>query len=400
MTRRRRSVSPMGWRTLAAGLAMGLVILPAATKGQNRFSPGKESVLYSFAGGSDGAEPVASLIWDAHHKYLYGTTAGGGAPGFGTVFKINTAGKETVVYTFQAGQDGAEPVASLISDDQGNLYGTTAGGGSPGLGVVFKLSRNGKETILYTFAGGNDGAEPTAALIWDAKKENLYGTTLGGGPDGLGTVFKLSKTGKETVLYSFVGGNDGAGPAASLIWDARHEYLYGTTTGGGAPGYGAVFKINTAGKESILYTFQAGQDGAEPVAPLLSDDQGNLYGTTAGGGTPGLGVVFQLTKSGKESVLYTFEGGADGAEPTANLIWDQKQQYLYSTTAGGGTLGLGTVFKLSKKGKETALYSFSNTGGDGQEPKGGLVWDANRNLYGTTAGGGAAGLGAIFKVTP
>jgi uncharacterized repeat protein (TIGR03803 family) len=390
----------MGWRKLAVGFAMVIVLLPAATKAQGRFAAGKDRVLYSFAGGSDGAEPVAGLIWDAKHEYLYGTTAGGGAPGYGTVFKVNTAGKESILHTFQAGQDGAEPVAPLVSDDQGDLYGTTAGGGSPGLGVVFRLSRDGKETILYTFAGGNDGAEPTAALIWDAKKENLYGTTLGGGPSGLGTVFKLSKAGKETVLYSFVGGDDGAGPAASLIWDAKHEYLYGTTTGGGAPGYGTVFRINTAGKESVLYTFQAGQDGAEPVAPLVSDHQGNLYGTTAGGGTPGLGIVFQLTEDGKESVLYTFEGGEDGAEPTANLIWDRKQQYLYSTTAGGGTSGVGTVFKLSKTGKETVLYSFSDTGGDGQEPKGGLVQDADGNFYGTTAGGGAAGLGAIFKVTP
>ena len=260
---------------------------------------GKETVLYSFAGGSDGENPVAGLVWDAKGN-LYGITSLGGASGYGTVFKLDKAGKETVLHSFTGpAGDGAEPMAGLTRDAKGNLYGTTVYGGSgtckngglDGCGTVFKLDKTSKETVLYSFPGTeSDGTYPDAGLVPDAAG-NLYDTTFGGGASGAGTVFKLDKTGKETVLYSFDGA-DGANPVAGLVWDAKGN-LYGTTYNG-ASGYGTVFKLEKTGKETVLHSF-VGTDGAHPYAGLVRDAKGKLYGTTYLGGSSDRGTVWKLT---------------------------------------------------------------------------------------------------------
>jgi uncharacterized repeat protein (TIGR03803 family) len=387
--------------SVAAGLVMAIL---AAQSAQAQ----TYTVLYSFTGGTDGKDPAARVIQDAEGN-LYGTTFGGGTSGKGTVFKLSITGKETVLHSFTGGTDGGSPDAGVIRDGNGNLYGTTVEGGASNAGTVFKLSITGKETVLHSFTGGADGAYPTGGVIRDGSG-NIYGTAFLGGASGNGTVFKLSTTGVETVLYSFTGGADGAQPVAGVIRDAKGN-LYGTTQAGGdltcgAPyGCGTVFKLDTTRKETVVYSF-TGADGDRPTAGLFMDGSYNLYGTTYVGGdlnclSGGCGTVFKLSSTGKETVLHSFADGTDGGLPYAGLIRDGNGN-LYGTTAGGGNpwCGCGTVFKLSKTGQETVLYTFTG-GADGGSPVAGVIRDAQGNLYGTTSRGGVVyNGGTVFKLTP
>jgi uncharacterized repeat protein (TIGR03803 family) len=273
---------------------------------------GKETVVHDFTGNADGAFPGSGLILDAAGN-LYGTTCGGSCgqvshDPFGEVFKIDAAGHLTVLHRFTPGQDGAGPMATLFRDAAGNLYGTTSWGGGDGGGggTVFKIDTHSKETVLYRFTGGTDGGSPFGRLIQDAAG-NLYGTTSYGGdlscnvlsPPGCGIAFKLSVTGQETVLHRFTGGADGAFPVAGLVPDEKGN-LYGTTSQGGdskcneqgLPGCGVVFKLNKTGHETVLHSFTEGADGGSPgYGSLLRDASGNLYGTTDGNTR----VVFEIT---------------------------------------------------------------------------------------------------------
>jgi len=393
-----------------------------------------EKVLHNFnSNGTDGANPYAGLIFDAAGN-LYGTTYLGGTgsclfsgSGCGTVFELSPNGTggwtEQVLHTFNHnGTDGIEPSAGLIFDGAGNLYGTTNGGGTQGVGTVFELSPNGHggwtETVLYNFSGYPDGAYPYAGLIFDAVG-NLYGTTEYGGTyskcyGGCGTVFVLTPAAgggwTETVLLSF---NDhgGAYPAASLILDASGN-LYGTTYEGGAFGVGTAFELTpqTGGgwKEKVLHDFNNnGKDGYYPEAGLIFDATGNLYGTTYGGGADNVGAVFRLTRKASggwaEKILHDFnDNGKDGAYPAAGLIVDASGN-LYGTTYGGA-FGLGTAFELTPKAgggwTEKILHRFNDNGKDGNHPQASLVFDASGNLYGTTYDGGVYGDGTVFEITP
>jgi uncharacterized repeat protein (TIGR03803 family) len=356
------------------------------------------TILYSFAGGADGGQPYAKLIQDSAGN-LYGTTAVGGASNFGTVFTVDKTGKESVLYSFSGGADGANPWTGLTWGPASHLYGTTEAGGSAGFGTVFKMSKTGTKTVLYNFTGtGSDGAYPFSRLIWDGVG-NLYGTTYKGGASGNGTVFKLSMSGKEKVLYSFKGGTDGENPYAGVVRGPAGN-LYGTTFGAFGVGYGTVFKLNTAYKEKVLHAFSGGNDGGYPYyGGLVRDSAGNLYGTTSfGGAHQYFGIVFKVNAAGKQTVLYTFTGGADGGQPNASVIRDAAGN-LYGTTIAGGAFGHGTIFRLDKTGTETVLYSFMG-GTDAAAPNANLLRDAVGNLYGTTVGGGASGEGTVFKLTP
>ena len=247
----------------------------------------------------------------------------------------------TVLHGF-GGPDGANSEASLIRDTQGYLYGTTYSGGAHGYGTVFMVSASGIEKTLYSFTGGLDGANPLGSLVRDAQG-NLYGTTLEGGVKGMGTVFMVTRSGKETVLFAF-SGKDGAYPCSNLIQDAQGNF-YGTTQGGGLYNAGTVFKFTLSGVETVLYSFTGLADGFEPYAGLVQDASGNFYGTTLQGGINGDGTVFRLTPSGNETVLYNFTGGADGLLPYGGLVLDA-QGNLYGTTLWYGSNGAGTVFKL------------------------------------------------------
>jgi uncharacterized repeat protein (TIGR03803 family) len=365
-------------------------------------------VLHSFAGAPDGCKPQGDLVRDGLGN-LYGTTANCGT-GNGVVFKVSATGKETILYRFTGKADGGLPEAGLIRDKAGNLYGTAYSGGASGDGVVFKLSK-GKETVVHSFSG-SDGSHPTASLLRDAAG-NLYGATFYGGAAscGCGTIFKIDTTGAETVLYSFTGGTDGKFPAGRLLRDSGGN-LYGTAYEGGNVGCGrfgmygcgVVFKVDSGGHETVLYSFTGGTDGGQPLAGLIRDSAGNFYGTTFSAGdlsrncalNNGCGVVFELSNAGQETVLYTFTNGTDGANPTADLVRDSAGN-LYGTTKLGGA-GYGVVFEI-QGGSESTLYAFQGSG-DGAGPLAGLIRDASGNLYGTTSFGGSAEEGVVFKFTP
>jgi uncharacterized repeat protein (TIGR03803 family) len=366
--------------------------------------------LYAFTGGTDGSAPRGSLIADSSGNF-YGTTLDGGAHGYGTVYELPATGGETVIYSFTGGADGANPYGSLIRDAAGDLYGTTAYGGnfsapcpypSLGCGVVFAVNPNGNERVLYTFTGGADGSNPFAGLVRDSAG-TFYGTTLYGGiaggciaGAGCGVVFKVERAGSETVLHTFGGPPDGALPLAALVRDAVGN-LFGTTWQGGMSGClngtcGVVFKLDASGNETVLYTFTGGADGGAPeFGALILDGTGNLYGTASNGGDNsctalGCGVVFKVDPTGNETVLYAFTGGTDGGYPVAGLVRDVKGS-LYGTTAEAGNAkeNAGVVFKLSPTGTETVLHTFLGT--DGSNPAATLL-PHKGVLYGTTAIGG------------
>jgi len=363
------------------------------------------TTLYSFTGGADGRNPYfGDLVLDANGN-LYGTTFAGGAdPGLGVVFEVTPAGVEKVLYAFNSA-GGCSPYAGLVRGAKGNLYGTTGACGAYGYGTVFEVTKNGAETVLYSFTGGGDGGQPIAGLVRDTVG-NLYGTTNEGGALGCfglgcGTVFEVTPAGKETVLHAFTGGADGENPVAGLVRDAKGN-LYGTTGQGGALCCGTLFAVTPSDTETVLFNFNYA-DGSGPGPNRLVRAGGNFYGTTSGGGTSGSGTVFEVTSKGTEKVLYSFTGAADGAAPYGGVIRDATGN-LYGTTFQGAGLGCndygcGTVFELTPAGQFKVLHTFTG-GGDGGNPAAGLVKDTAGNLYGSTYGGGAYGYGAIFKLTP
>jgi len=394
----------MRFKTLAM-LAMSLMLLPSAAIASN------ELVLHTFAGGSDGSYPVAGLVADASGN-MYGTTRYGGANSSGTVFKLTQSGgawSENVIYSFAGGNDGSSPAAALIIDEAGNLYGTTRLGGPANAGTVFELSPSGNswtETVLYSFTGAMDGGSPQAALT--LRGGSLFGTTPQGGASGNGTVFHLVQVNgkwKQHVLYSFVGGSgDGAYPYCPVIFDKAGN-IYGATESGGPNQAGSVFELQHSGgvwTEKVLYFFTGNLDGGTLDAGVIFDSVGNLYGTTASGGKNSVGTVFELVASKgtwTEQVLYNFTGAQDGGFPSAGLVMD-KHGNLFSTTYIGGTSSSGTVFQLTPSAggwTETVLYSFSG-GNDGGFPLAGLLL-RNGHLFGTTVEGGTSQSGVAFKVS-
>ena len=389
-------------RTAFASLAVLSTLLLAVRIAQAQ----TEAVLYSFGGHpGDGTGPVGGVILDSQEN-LYGTTCSGGVHDGGTAFKLTPTGAEVLLYSFESQFGvGSCPYAGLIFDKRGNLYGTTNYGGTYGLGTVFKIAPDGVQTILHSFGyEPGDGKYPLASLIFD-KQGNLYGTTTYGGASGVGTVFKLSPSGTEAVLHSFGGEpGDGINPQGALILDKQGN-LYGTTAGGGAYGgaygHGMVFKLSSSGEETLLHSF-GGQsaDGILPLGSLIFDKQGDLYGTTSAGGAYGWGTIFKLDPSGTETVLYSFGSlPTDAMIPYAGLISDKKGN-LYGTSIGGGAFGQGTVFKLAPTGTEIVLYSFDRESGDGINPSASLLFDKQGNLYGTTPNGGAYGYGTVFELIP
>jgi uncharacterized repeat protein (TIGR03803 family) len=378
------------WRALRLSLFAALLSLAASPSVRAQ----TYTVLHRFTG-PDGASPYGTLILDANEN-VYGMTRDGGAHNSGTVFEL-TGKNERVLYSFGDSPDGAHPMRGLMLDSQGNLYGTTALGGSAGSGAAFKLGATGTDTVLYRFTGAADGDQPQSGLVSDELR-NLYGTTVMGGVSNCGTVFRINRSGAESVLHSFGCAADGQFPYAGL---ARVSNLfYGTTGGDGFHSFGTVFKMTLTGTETVFYRFKGGGDGAQPMSPLIVDAEDNLYGTTYLGGL-GKGTVFKVNKFGSETVLYRFtgvDGGADGENPLGGVVRDASGN-LYGTTENGGAFNSGTVFKLEPNGHETVLHSFGAGPKDGKYPENGLVRDSRGNLYGTTYLGGA-GFGIVFEITP
>jgi len=358
-------------------------------------------VLYSFGAPPDAEFPTAGVVRD-NSGNLYGTTIFGGAFGNGAVYRVDASGKETVLYDFMGGKDGGLPFAGVIRDSQGNLYGTTTQGGdlscvTPiGCGTVYKVDSSGNETVLHRFTSGVDGEYPYAGLYRDGTG-NLYGTTVNGGSAAnYGTVYKVTRSGQETVLYRFKGKGDGAFPFGALVADSIGR-LYGTTTQFGLSGGGSIFRLNSPGQVTTLGNLQP-SSGESPIAGVTRDGAGNLYVAPTFGGTYGAGSLLKISPSGKQTTLYSFTNGSDGGTPYAGVIRDAAGN-LYGTAFFGGTGGFGTVFKLDPENNFTVLYSFTG-GEDGGNPWGGLTIDASGNLYGTNSIGGISGNGVVYKVIP
>jgi len=323
-----------------------------------------EKILHSFGNGTDGGNLYAGLIFDASGN-LYGTTYAGGAYGAGTVFELSprTGGgwAEKILHNFGNGTDGANPCASLIFDAAGNLYGTTYQGGAYTSGTVFEMSPKAgggwTEKTLHSFGKGTDGAKPFYGLIFDASG-NLYGTTnLGGLYTYYGVAFELMpKVGAdwmEKILHSFGNTGDGSNPSG-LIFDASGN-LYGTTSSGGAGYLGTVFELTPSSggdwTETLIFSFDF-TDGSDPHAGVIFDAAGNLYGVTDEGGASESGTAFELTLGNggtwTETILHSFAfDGRDGANPYASLVSDAAGN-LYSTTDAGGTYGVGAVFEITR----------------------------------------------------
>ena len=389
-----------------------------------------EKILWNFGNGTDGAVPTADLISDSQGN-LYGTTSLGGihlnkcgGSGCGTVFQLSPrqggGWTETILHSFGNGADGQMPMGTLVADQQGNFYGTTTSGGShnncsgSGCGTVFELSpRQGggwTETILHSFGGSTDGKEPVGNLVVDTNG-NLYGTTAFGGihpcsgGDGCGTVFELSpRQGGgwiETILHSFGQTGDGENPMAGLVIDGQGN-LYGTTYNGGIHQLGTVFELspNQSGgfTEVVVHSFGRGSDGTNPDANLIIDSNGNLYGTTQYGGIHSQGTAFEMSpRQGggfSETLLHSFGNlvSNDGQNPIAPLAMDTDGNF-YGTTFQGGIYFAGTAFELSPNGSggwnEVMLRNFGN-GIDGAYPAAGVLLDSAGHVYGTTELGGSS----------
>ncbi|MBV8196722.1 MAG: hypothetical protein JO263_01185 [Candidatus Eremiobacteraeota bacterium] len=402
----------------------GLSLLPA-----DRFAPASSSyvMIHSFTGPPLGELPEANPIIEAPGG-LYGTTMRGGtmgacSQGCGTIFRLSHSKKgwsETTLASFDL-THGAYPNAALVADASGNLYGATSVGGN--LGVAYELLQGARRLrVLHNFQGGSDGQQPESNLIFD-RSGKLYGTTVSGGDGGSGgggTVYELSPSGRqwaEKILYRFPAyyQSQGANPYAGVIF-GRGGTLYGTTAyGGGSPacggGCGVAYELTPAGKgswkESVLHAFDK-SDGAVPVANLIPDARGNLYGSANAGGLGGCqngcGTLFALARAPHGrwsfSIIYDFQLQT-GAGPSGNMVFDASGN-LYGTTVIGGTYGWGVVFKLAPQANHkwtySVLHAFSSTP-DGAEPSG-LVRSADGRLYGTTIGGGASGLGTVFELKP
>jgi uncharacterized repeat protein (TIGR03803 family) len=310
--------------------------------------------------------------------------------------------------TQPASGDGAAP-NGLIAGSDGNYYGTTANGGANGLGTFFRVTPAGAETVLYSFAGGTtDGADPEGVV--QGKDGNFYGATNFGGNGacqfGCGTVYKITPGGIETVLYFFTGAADGGDPNGVIEGSDGNFYgtaAYGGITSGacGGSGCGVAFRLTPAGAETVLHAFAGGNDGILPVS-LIQGTDGNFYGTTIYGGSSKNGTVFKIAAAGTETVLHSFTGGADGALPQQTQLLEGSDGNFYGVTPFGGSGSLGVAYKITPAGVESVLHAFAGGSGDGAAPSTALV-AFNGDFFGATNGGGSAscggGCGTVFKLT-
>jgi uncharacterized repeat protein (TIGR03803 family) len=381
------------WNCVAVVLVLSASAASAA--------PGNAAVKKLIAFNGTNGDGAYDALVQGPDGYLYGTTYDGGSypcePGFGcgTLFKIAPTGKFKLLHKFCLQppdcRDGAHPFAGLVLASGGNFYGTTTRGGVHTSGVIFKITSTGKLTVLHNFDAIH-GASPADKLV-QATDGNFYGTTQYGGAQNRGTAFKITPAGKFTTLYSFcaqAGCSDGSMPVAALIQAADGNF-YGTTLAGGAKNDGTVFRITPHGKLKILYSFT---NGGFPAGALVQADNGELYGTAAFDGQNGIGSVFKIDLRGKLTTLYSF-GGPDGSLPSSALIQATDGQ-LYGTTEVGGsgscpflyTDGCGTLFRITLTGKLTNLYSFcpAEDCTTGYQPYGPLVQGSDGNFYGATIG--------------
>jgi uncharacterized repeat protein (TIGR03803 family) len=353
------------------------------------------STIYNFNG--SGASTPSSRLILATDGYFYGTTGSGGPGGLGTVFRVNPDGTSfNIVHAFSSCSEGCFPQNIILASD-GYLYGTTAGGSPDGPGSIFRVKTDGTSfSFIHAFSFCESGCSPQSGVLL-AADGFLYGTTIHGGPTGLGTIFRINPNGTTFGIVHGFDGDDGASPAGDVI-RASDGFLYGTTPGGGAFSNGTVFKVQTDGTSfSTIHSFFC-SNGCGPQAGVILAPDGFLYGTTVSGGATFSGTVFRVMPDGTSfSTVYSFNG-SDGANPQAGVIL-APDGYLYGATANGGLSGVGTVFRVRPDGTSfSVVHSFN--GSDGANPQGGVNLAADGFLYGTTFNGGALSNGTVFRVKP
>ena len=330
-------------------------------------------------------------------------TNGSGVIAQANISNVNVAcatSPETTIYAFAGDTDGRYPESGLTAGTDGNFYGTTVFGGTNDLGTVYKITPAGVKTTLYSFAGGTGDGQYPASGLDPGDDGAFYATTTAGGAFGFGTFFKITPDGQETMLYSFGGNGSGATPQGLTHLDDGN--FYGTTTAGGANDLGTVYKMTPAGEQTVLYSFATGTDGRSPAAGLSGDSDGNLYGVTYHGGTNDLGTIFRIAPDGTGyTTLYSFAGGAaDGQYPGVKLR-NVADGSLWGSTTSGGANGLGTIFRYDpSSGATTIVHSFAGAPDDGENPSSRLHRGNDGNLYGVTTYGGYFNLGTFFGITP
>jgi uncharacterized repeat protein (TIGR03803 family) len=351
--------------------------------------------LYKFKGGAnDGCNPGAKVTFDEAGN-IYGTTdfCNPNGDGDGVVFKLTPDGTETILHSFTGTADGAQPDGAVTLLRNGDLIGTTTSGGANDSGTLFQLKKNGKLKVLHAFTS-DDGSEARGNLYRD-KSGNYYGTALFGGAGGSGTLFKYGSDGAFTVLHTFTGGADGEFPEHGVVADTAGN-LYGVTAFGGANGDGSVFKYDTGGNFSTVYSFTGGADGSFLYGGLDIDGDGNLYGSTGDGGAGNSGTVFKLTPGGTLTTLYAFTGGTDGASPEGDMLLVGKNLYSTANAGGDPSCQCGVVYEITAKGKEKVLHTFTATDGSGYSA--GLVLK-NGVFYSTVQYGAILQQGAVYSLT-
>ena len=419
------------WNSVCATIGLLIVVSFVLVVSTTVSNANRAVIIYSF-GGPNGAYPEGNLIADSAGN-LYGTTSAGGNAGCngelgcGIVFKLtpnppSQTYRETVLHVFASGNDGANPTGGLVLDKAGNLYGTTVSGGgsgctvaieSPGCGTIFKIASDGTESVLHTFCNKPscaDGSAPIGNILIDSDG-NLFGVTNAGGHSSktcysCGTVFRLSPSGMETVLYTFCSQpncTDGSSPNGSLIRDSAGDLIGTTETGGHVTaagtlcplGCGTIFRVARNGSETVLYTFCSQPNCADsglPVSGLIRDNAGNLYGTASG---PYGGAVFELATNNTYTILHSFTRGLDGCDPFGGLVAYKHQ--MFGTTLQCGSENRGTVFAISSDATEKSLYSFRSRV-DGKNPRAALILSGTNELFGTTAVGGDFSQGTVFEI--
>ncbi|MGN6619290.1 MAG: choice-of-anchor tandem repeat GloVer-containing protein [Ilyomonas sp.] len=356
---------------------------------------GAYTVMRSFSYSTDGANPYGHLVLGKDGNF-YGITYGGGANGTGTIFKMTPGGNFTVLRSMNKTTDGGNSYGSLTEGTDGNLYGITYYGGTYGYGTIFKIGKSGGNTFkVLRHLNTADGVYSQGDLI-QAKDGNFYGMCYGGGANNNGTIFKITTDGKYTVLKSLSSPKDGGFPYGNLMQNSDGSF-YGTTRSGGANNAGTIFKLTTSGTFSVIHSFVAATEGSTANGSLVKGKDGNLYGMTHDDGPYGSGTVFKVTTAGELTVLAAFDGSEKGSAPYESLVKGKDSAY-YGTTFSGGKYGYGTIFKICG-GATTVLHSF-NRNTDGGRPKGSLVLASDGNFYGVTPEGGSKGYGTIFRITP
>jgi uncharacterized repeat protein (TIGR03803 family) len=317
--------------------------------------------------------------------------------GLGFMWQPAQAQTFSVLYNF--GTNSGDPLnpgetGAIAQGRDGNLYSTASNGGAHGYGAVFKITPSGKLTVLYNFDGPH-GQAPLGGLTLGTDG-NFYGTTWYGGATGNGTVFKITPTGQLTVLYSFTGGSDGFQPYAPPI-EGSDGNFYGTAGFGGA-GWGTVYKLTPSGKFTTLHAFSSG-DGSSPIAPLVQGIDGSFYGTAELGGSVNDGVLFTVKSSGNLAVIASFDGAGNGANPYSPVIQANDGNF-YGTASTWGSFEWGTIYKTTAKGDLTVLYNF-NGSSDGGDPLAGLMQGTDGKFYGAATGDFFTNdYGTVFSITP